>query len=270
MYDVQWLPALSKWVAVGFVNSLLWSADGATWQPVADVVGPPSLHQSFSLQALVWEASVGLLIVGDAGMIVQSNLQQSRWIQSVRDKLGYYQFLQAIAASPLPPPAARFVAVGNQLPPQGPLLYSLNGADWMYAGMREGPDALFDGVLYDPAVGYLAAGATTSPNGQALIIASLDGRNWSRAFSLPKGPRDTSLFAIAGGDGKFVAVGRTVIVGDGKKNWQQVTTLPSPLSDIRFLRKIAYWQKTFVAVGTDNAVWWSNDGAKWQSRAPTA
>lgn len=180
-----------------------------------------------------------------------------------------------------------FVAVGSD----NKAWYSTDGSDWVLADVPRPPAELvrpdypnLNVELHRIAVAgdvLVANGWAVADNGvdsieQVVLLASSDGRTWSRVL-----PQVTGAVWVAGGPNGFVAIRasdgpttqRVWISADGQE-WQAVAGDPFNA----YVSGVAAAESGYVAVGVDqcadgdcpptHVIWTSADGRSW-SRVPT-
>jgi phospholipase/lecithinase/hemolysin len=156
----------------------------------------------------------------------------------------------------------RFVAAGA-----GVIVTSADGVNWIVRPFL-GNGGLFNTSAIVYGNGQFVAWEQAD-SGKPGILTSIDGVEWQWAFW----PLDSNIFAIAHGDGQFVAVGASsanssgaIATSDDGVNWVQ-----RPSGTDKSLNGIAYGNGLFVAVGTSHAdgsggVVTSTDGMNWVER----
>ncbi|MEW6158760.1 MAG: hypothetical protein AB1813_15145 [Verrucomicrobiota bacterium] len=143
-----------------------------------------------------------------------------------------------------------FVAVGER----GTILNSSNTEQWIPSHVPARYQ-LF-GVTYRESL-FVAVGSAN----KGVILTSVDGRAWTERFLNGGG-----LFAVAHGNGRFVAVGQagTIVYSDDGLLWHPTT---SPVTSTMF--DLVYGNGVFVAVGGTSAeplILSSADGKSWTAQ----
>ncbi|MCW2902946.1 MAG: hypothetical protein JWO67_5211, partial [Streptosporangiaceae bacterium] len=239
-------------------TAVMRSADGRTWQRVADIAGP----RLTGLAALPSDAVVTGRRGPDAYLSVpgRGDVDLTKVAGAVRPD-------RTIAA--LSSAGGRLVAAG-----------STNGdaAAWVSRDGRAWRRARGDGfagadiqrlaAVAPGAAGWMAVGLT---GGRPLVLTSADGAGWARSPGLPDGFRPSgATYGRAG----YVVVGRS---GASAGTWSSAdlkawTGGSGDLGGTRWMNDVTAAGPGYVAVGgaglgkgSSPAVWTSADGVKWSA-----
>jgi hypothetical protein len=146
-------------------------------------------------------------------------------------------------------------AVGSS----GRIVSSSDESTW--SDISEANNALptfFRGVTYGSNTFVVVGGSYVGVPG--VIVTLKSGNAWTFVDS---GTRN-NLYAVAYGNGRFVAVGDhdTILTSKDGTHWRKRNT---ETTDILFA-SVAFGNGTFVAVGDSGTILTSTDGVKWKAR----
>ncbi len=230
--------ANSRFVGVGYNNTVATSTDGTTW--IKSLAGASDLMNGVAAGAAI----TGVVAVGQSGRIIGSTTDGLSW--SVKAS-GTLNDLTDVAYGLGP---NLYVAVGEN----GTILTSPDGSTW--TARTSGTSAKLLGVDYGGGQ-FVAVGETGT------ILTSINGTSWT--------VRTSGTFAnledVTYGAGKYVAVGGfsnnvTLTSSDGTTWTGQV-----PAASIDYaLTGITFGNGQFVAVGKNGAVLTSPNGTSWTRR----
>ncbi len=146
-----------------------------------------------------------------------------------------------------PPPQAltgiafgngRFVAVGNS----GTVLTSTDGLSWDSQSLSVEISPSLQSVIYDQG---LFVAVSSDANGS--LWSSSDGITWTnQGFDF-----DISLMAVTSGNGRFVAVGNTILTSTNGVDWEPIPAPSVLIGDPVPLGYVAYGNGIFLASEED-------------------
>ena len=163
----------------------------------------------------------------------------------------------------------KWVAVSSKTPVGNKIAYSDDGETWTdVSDSKFGVSAIY-AIAYGNGM-FVAGGDTgtmaTSTDGATWTAVTYTSSTFWRYFDTSSSTGKTaSIYAIAYGNGKFVAVGsggQMAYSTDGA-TWTAITGMNSPFGTDISIYGIAYGGGTFVAVGTSGKMATSSDGVTW-------
>ena len=254
--------------------------DGPTW--TAAVVAAPGtiIFGANAVKGIAWNGSDKFVAVGGGGTIARWNGTDPNWTRVVSDNITSLEVSVFGDINGIAYGGGKFVAVGNA----GKIAYSTDGGvNWTLiytgnggennSGFGTNTNVHINGIAWNGSDKFVAVGTSgrmaTSPN----------GTDWTPILSannkFTDGTTGISIYGIAYGNGKWVAVGGSGRIAhwDGSaENWTAVTPgTSSDLGNSKFgtsnIRGIAYGgtgaNAKFVAVGEGGKMAYSTDGTTW-------
>jgi len=237
--DVVWTG--SRFVAVGVAGAVATSTDGISW--AEQISGYPE-----NLVAATWGGgrivAIGSPdpITGDPSILTSPD--GIIWSQFVQPP-GLMTVLQDVVWG-----GSQFVTMDDS----GTFFTSTDGQTWVSRGIPS-PGDTFTAITWN-GTQFVAVGAMNFMTGEAVIVTSPDGINWTSRTSGVAG----GLVDITWGGSQFVAIdinGSSATSPDGI-NW---TVHPAP--ELAGMSKITSDGTQFVAVGLMGSIATSSDGAVW-------
>jgi hypothetical protein len=242
MHGIAW--GNGKFVAGGTSSTMVYSADGVTWTPVADSTFDGSIN------AIVYDG--GKFVAGGNYGKMATSTDGITWTAVSDSKFGSTSAIHAIAYGD-----GKFVAVGYN----GKMATSSNGETWTAVS-----DSKFGSSdsIYTIAYGngkFVAGGYGDGGK----IAYSSDGINWTKVTNSTFDSEGT-VYAIAYANGKFVtgngSHSREMAYSSDGVNWTAANVVSTYLINIK---AIAYGNGKFVAGGNYCETVTSSDGVNWTS-----
>jgi len=227
----------SRFVAVGANGKMAYSSDGTTWTVVGD-----SKFGTTDIRCIAY--GNGRFIAGGESAKMAWSSDGATWTAVGDSKFGWSGWIMDIAYG-----NNKFVAVGSE----GTITYSTdNGVNWTAVGDSKFGTTMINGIA-NSENRFVAEGL----NGK--MAWSSDGITWT-AVGDSKFGSDNTIWGIAYGSGKFVAVGtgnnRLAYSTDNGMTWTAGTISADYQSGI------AYCNNKFIAWG-NNKLATSPDGLTW-------
>ncbi|HEX6117195.1 MAG TPA: hypothetical protein VFY99_08845 [Solirubrobacterales bacterium] len=222
----------------GQESTVIRSADGASWSPVA--TAPAPTDSTAAPRPFLWQlASDGerVVAVGDFGAILAGTAADG--LAAVRSPSD--EILRGVAHA-----GGRWVAVGSG----GDVLFSDDGVSWRLGSAPTTVD--LRGVTWT-GERWVAVGD------QSTAISSENGRDWQvDVTAMP-----CALLGLARSGGRFVAVGGggRILRANRGSDWRRSATAVD-----EDLYGLAQGGKRFVAVGADGTILTSDDRREWSVR----
>ena len=262
-FDYKWQSLTygnGKFIAVGRPASgvsdvIMTSTNGTTWSSVPHYQGPVNLND------VIYENKLYVAVgsynhAGDNGVRLMTSPDGITWTtRSVQNS-----DWQSVAYG-----NGKFVAVASfvNTPDATKVMYSDDGISWT-PGTPTSATNIWRGVTFGN--GMFVAVSAYSPNGDANVMTSTDGINWTPRML----PGNGIGWSVAYGGGVFVVVGQdgTVKSSQDGINWfDRTTAAPNEWRDV------VYGQGRFIAVassGTGNRVMTSTEGINWNTENSAA
>jgi hypothetical protein len=164
----------------------------------------------------------------------------------------------------------KWVAVSNNTTSGGKIAYSTDGTSWTAVTDTTFRNASIYAIAYGNGT-FVAVGQSgrmaTSTDGVTWTAVTYTSSTFWQYYSGSENKQVTaSIYGIAYGNGKFVAVGS----GGGKMaysadatSWTALSTISTTFDNAISINGIAYGNGMFVAVGSSGKMAYSTDGASW-------
>ncbi len=253
--SVKVIPQVPTFVAVGSNGAIIQSQDNTNWSSV-------NSGYNSSLTS-VTQGSNGVIVSTGTGVILNSTDNITWNTSSVANK----SLLQSVAVNA----NNFFIAVGEN----GAVLNSTDGVNW--SGASAVPQT-FNGVTSGANNGFVVVGNSGT------IYYSSDSKSWIKGNNVTTQPLygvSANLANESNSEIDYVAVGGrgTILTSTDGSHWQQqisnaiqniyavaTTNITNSLTKVKVLPQ----QSTYIAVGKDGLILYSNDAINWtQESSPT-